>query len=1545
MNENSQTSLQERVLQDIAKKLPEGFEVDENFIAERVREKMREDAERLQEEAQERFASVGQDANSLRDEISMNGDISGEEKDDLVAESRDILYQTERSKSSFLGSMAEWMKKTVEQKSMAREEKRTRARLEKKLFSILEKAYIASRPKEKKFKAGNSDKFADILRRIRTNEDCDMSAYRADIETLYDEYQEERAKFADMPLSRSDDMAVSMSNFEYAWKKVRDHLLEVLTLLGDHLSKKGDIRGALSVQLKGGKFNDTVRFGIIGFSDGNAFIKPEYRDMLVREPWLYFGEKERNPSNIVGLSLSAAEIPVLDTEAYEGLIRVLLTRDDARQYLDKIPWRDSAVRAISDNLKQQVCAKGLREEAMFIYRYDDIFFPYIERTTVHDRPAKEVLSQRFRRHVYEIQYLGEQFLSSATKQEFECQEKVRVFMEYFGIDTQAVRQALESYYKHRMVKKEDEKTEHLYRLLARIIMANLPAYLRDQGRIQEEFGVSFVELKPYILDWAKTNNLARPVPYTDLAQYKEFFSQDELILFFHNTVSSYVDPSLAEHSSFEKCRNMSVDEAARYVASTSLSGKLLKSFIWFFGNQSYVPFSFGSKRFVQLLAAVDSEHRIEMARLLTVSDIISHVDSFSDVEIKEIIQNKTDDEMASVPLVDVVKYLSHDRLVEVAKRHSFFKIIDLKDMFSPIEILSIAIVRPLAEVLMYTGDLDAELIGTVLSHRIENIDGGYLNQHSHGDTWQKLFSNMYSGSLSDFPQYNFSAGVTRENALFALVVYAHTPDENLYGELKTLVERFTENIKDENGKKLLLQSVRGLRDRLLNLSGDAPAISAWEKGILEIVGKGELLHMRVTDLTCKFARHLGGVGEWSTNGALKQEDIATQQSLISKMENKKGVRYSDVEMANYYEQYLAGVRRLPDATRSVVQIFDMLPQDKRLYVAYQEGVLAPLSVLATLSAEVENLDIGAVVNICAGAREELSQAQDQASQEKSIEIFSAQMKELLRASVEKVFGLRIPDVSPEQVDAILPLVTYSTHIAGKNEDKVALLGLFAALRLSGQWDAFKRGEPVDIDKYLTDELRAKVKTYQEKRGELDIFFQSDDSPLHISAEVMPKWFKKLAEPSETVLTGESRGVLDSIHAIDAMAKDILDPDNFQEGQEQLIWQLVQEFGVKKVGGALAKRFKEGGFTDEVITSDVGVRLFGQAQGNEKQRLPVWQKLTKCFGQIVGFAEKIQQAGLHERISSVDALLIPSKEIIDIFHKIGEEMSTESGVQSLTEDVEYLESLLLKNQQNVTPEELGRAQQYLSSVKKEITALYHMRDELKVAFETMARAAGQTTEISSRLSERIKGFQSVFEKTTSDSVTYIATMTGDLVDVIPNIRQCLGCKTSECNNDTNLTFGDRNRFLLLGRRAGDAAGSSRSDELVTMQKTVGDGQERYSFVMDNVYGDRARDILLANVSAVVKKMRELRRVSPDTPLDVFVTASGLSSCNVDEQYLQTRLKKEFKGLTIASVTREVHIAQSASGDGHYEIGGGFGGRVKSGVGSVSGISIEWRPESK
>ena len=173
-------------------------------------------------------------------------------------------------------------------------------------------------------------------------------------------------------------------------------------------------------------------------------------------------------------------------------------------------------------------------------------------------------------------------------------------------------------------------------------------------------------------------------------------------------------------------------------------------------------------------------------------------------------------------------------------------------------------------------------------------------------------------------------------------------------------------------------------------------------------------------------------------------------------------------------------------------------------------------------------------------------------------------------------------------------------------------------------------------------------------------------------------------------------------------------------------------------------------------------------------------------------------------------------------------------------------------------------------------------------------------------------------------------------LIENMRACLACRDSGCNNDTNPTFVDYGKFYLYSRGNIGIKGSC-SDEIVFFAP-IGDGEEkRMSLVMDRVYGSRSNDVFYNHVATVVKAGRELKRIYPEVRLSAYVTSASAGSCGVplDENRLREMVDIPNEIKLVSRKEETVTIPESGFGDHYIEIGGGC---RTSGERKVDGIEI-------
>lgn len=796
-----------------------------------------------------------------------------------------------------------------------------------------------------------------------------------------------------------------------------------------------------------------------------------------------------------------------------------------------------------------------------------------------------------------------------------------------------------------------------------------------------------------------------------------------------------------------------------------------------------------------------------------------------------------------------------------------------------------------------------------------------ITGHTPSD-WNK---DNLSWTLTTFPEFDFFKNLTPGNFLFFLGMYSNKinaiPADH---EEKILIAKLKSCM--ETNKDKILKYLEDLRDQTLqNPTGE---LHKFKLSIIKNLSQHNLPGYRFVQRTMAF------IAMFSQNQSLDRTIIT---SLFKKFEQTgKGpanINYSKTELIDFYEKTESLNTSNPQALPLYLKCLDTLTSNKENFALMQNQILKLLNIVSILSSSVQ----GSVNNWPEFFEKTATELEGQSPAKQKEILLNTTI--ILQSSIKNTFetglGLKnLPELTPEAINELTPSLIYLANIHSPDVKKKAILSLFILLKILGKWDDFKAGKPIEVNQYLNASIQEEITEYLSNRSQLDIFIDA------IPEAKSEQWIKTLEEKTDRMIIGETTSVADTLGNIERQNEHLVDEDNFSN-DEKILFNLVQEHGQKAVGAALAQRFKDPKFENE-ITKKLPITVTPDGSSDDLSKLlPIWQKVTRILGSLIEFTKAVKTAQITPKLEELQEALTPSANVITIFQKLGEEMTAESGALPITDDIEHLEIILHKSRELLTPEEFTEAETYIATVKKKVMELNKVKDDLSKKFVALHEASTKTTEIGEIFRARLSEFKKIFLLEPSERrVTLKSSMTGDLTDVIPHIRQCLGCMTKECNNDTNLTFGDRNRFSIITREAGMPNSTSISDELVTVQKTIDQGATNsgYSFVMDNIYGKSSRDILVANVLVVMKKLAALQKVSAVPPIDIFVTQAALFSCGIEQSYLEKRLREESNNFTISPITKTVTIAQSASGDGHYEIGGGFSGRVSNGEGEIKGLKI-------
>lgn len=541
---------------------------------------------------------------------------------------------------------------------------------------------------------------------------------------------------------------------------------------------------------------------------------------------------------------------------------------------------------------------------------------------------------------------------------------------------------------------------------------------------------------------------------------------------------------------------------------------------------------------------------------------------------------------------------------------------------------------------------------------------------------------------------------------------------------------------------------------------------------------------------------------------------------------------------------------------------------------------------------------------------------------------------------EKFGIIKLPEnFSEDQVHSLTNVSIYLANFNDRTPERETVLGFYLALMINGDWDRFRAGEEVDPAQYLVAEKSDVVKAMLEKR--------KANNPLTpdrcgIDAATFPSFQSVLQQETQAVVIGEVETVDVKLSNVLTNLESLSDPDFYPDSLDKTRMRLLLEFGNKRVGSTAAKMFQElerpdrrmaykeeEGAVKEAI--DVAMKIHGLDKSLEaiKQH---FQDGVRQLSVIVNVLQFSREIGARQEVEKLRALLSPTAEVVAVFNRLGEEFKVTSGAMALTQDLNYLDNLVVKREKDLRPEEKTMLVDYIKQI----------RDQLKVCegiYEQVKNKVGslKTSQVHASnplLKEKLREIDRIVNAdATQTAIT--TTLTSDLNRVIENIRECLSCKNQGCNNDTNLTFGDSNKFFIYSRTENQEKAGSVSDQILYLEPmTLEDQTAEMAFVFDRLYGSQTPSIAMNHVATVLKKIRQLRTQFPKFSPSVLIPNGVFPGGGVSSETLQKKITSELgSGVEIREGNFTAEIAPSAAGDHYLEFGGGgaraFGKRSVSG----------------
>lgn len=644
----------------------------------------------------------------------------------------------------------------------------------------------------------------------------------------------------------------------------------------------------------------------------------------------------------------------------------------------------------------------------------------------------------------------------------------------------------------------------------------------------------------------------------------------------------------------------------------------------------------------------------------------------------------------------------------------------------------------------------------------------------------------------------------------------------------------------------------------------------------------------------------------------------TQQTVIAgvnTMENRfTKERWSDEDKADYYNISRDVLQAAPSLYNEFLVVFQRLSAKdlKRFHEQVYPLFRAQLAVLAEPGRQEGEVKF---------KPRELVKLRQLLRETTNMDALRATLVTAMTEKFKTRFGItKIPEqFTAEHVRSLTNNTMYLANMSSRTETKEQWLGLYLALQLNGKWDAYRRGETIDPAEYLTPDKAKAVTELMQQRQQLSPLTAER---LRISAEQLPEFQTLLQVDTPTIALGDVETIDVRLGNVITNLRTLEDLDLYPDPLDKQRMAVLLEYGNKRVGSVAAKLYRG----IELGDGEVEIRDKMQAV-LAKQSLPFtpetikayWQEGLKALAVVVNTVRLIEDTNAVEEIDSLRTILQPSAEVIAIFNRLGEEFKVTSGALALTQDLDYLDNIIVKRSDELSEAEVKILQTYVKQIRDQVIKLQTVYDQIKVKFGNMRQAQSSTP--NELLRTKLGQIDTIMQAESAQQ-TVTTTLTHDWNAIVENIRECLSCTKQGCNNDTDLTFGDGNKFFLYSHTEAQRKGSIADEIVFLTPLTTEHGGTEVSFVMDRVYGKCTPFILTNHITTVLKKYRQLKTRFADSAVSVFVTDAALSTGGLSVEQLTARLRAQFGDtLQFEQVTAEVDITASATGDHYVEFGGG------------------------
>ncbi len=564
------------------------------------------------------------------------------------------------------------------------------------------------------------------------------------------------------------------------------------------------------------------------------------------------------------------------------------------------------------------------------------------------------------------------------------------------------------------------------------------------------------------------------------------------------------------------------------------------------------------------------------------------------------------------------------------------------------------------------------------------------------------------------------------------------------------------------------------------------------------------------------------------------------------------------------------------------------------------------------------------------------------------------VKENIFSEISELFKTKfsiLPEAIPSELSkadarVVGDMTRYLGSLAQPSQQKKDILGFYLALQLDRDqtaWKKIRSGEDVSPSNYLDIVSSFGVKqAVEQSRRNNPITLESTriDNP-----ERLIKFRRALQSETVSMRFGNIQTVDLRLQNLRGNMEELIDPDLYPEGIDRQRVELLRELPSQKEFNKIIGTIQQRMMGKDIPLTDEGRLIMGRVEqilkdndlevntNNIKQYFQTDMKTIQAPFRILG---SIDSYGVVDSIRELQAMLNPPDSVAQILEKLGETPKPQSGIMALGADLDYLENLMVKRANELTADESNTLGEYLNSIRKKLTELDGIYGKVIENYNTMKKNGVHPSTLN-----QIKEIDKIISNEANQSII-TTTCANDMTTIIENMRACLSCVTKGINNDTNLTFGEGYKFYLYSRENA-SRNSSVADEIVYFVPSEDEGgaNKRLSFVMDQVYGMKNSDIMMAHIETMLKKAHELKSEFPEVPISVILPGSSIMSCStsLDAAELSRRIGSGdgFEDIRDKTVT----VPESGFGD-HYIEFGDRAARISGPRKVSSGIEIVINP---